>query len=445
MTPAPGDAPSSSPGFLAVVADDLTGAADTGAAFLPAFPSTLLLIGGVAETLPANPRPAAVSASVNSRHADPAEAADRVRKTAAALARFSPALWYKKIDSILRGNLGAEADALLDALDREISFVAPAFPAMGRTTESDVHRVNGTPVDQTEAARDPRSPVRESRLSRRIAEQSRYSVGHVDLDTLRESPTAAKERIESLRTAGVRHVAFDATESRDLDRIAALLRRDYPDAIPVGSAGLASALARRFRKPKSQSEIAPPGGSAHFDQPSRKILFVRGSASAVLAAQIDRLREQFGIPVVEFPADVLAAPETEAPAPDQIQRMAANWETGLALGIAPPSPADSSSSPEPAADADRLVRGLADWAAALIQAGQPDGLFLSGGDTAEAVLSRLRAQGLWLRGESVPGVIAGEISGGPLSGLRVWTKAGAFGSPQALVHLYANLPKKRAR
>lgn len=414
---------------VAIVADDATGAADTGVCFSGTVGSVLLLPFGVSRNLPDDPPPSVVSVSTGTRHASPEAAAETVARTARTLTRYSPRLWYKKIDSILRGHIGAEADALLDALGLTLGFVVPAFPAMGRTTEGDVHRVHGTPVSDTEAARDPRWPVRESRLSRRIAEGSRHPVGHVGLADLRGGRDGLLARIAALRDRGARHIAFDAVVSGDLDRVARLAMHDFPDALPVGSAGLAEALARTVPVHAAADSPTPR-------VPARKILLVCGSASAVLADQVARLRSEHALPAAALTASELASPQAPASDSARVRGLAESWETGFVLRIRSPEPGD------PLPDSDRVVQGLAEWARCLVHAGRPDGLFLSGGDTAEAVLRRLKARGVWLRGQFPPGVVAGEIHGGPAAGLRVWTKAGAFGPPEILSDLFQSLRKE---
>ena len=63
------------------------------------------------------PLPAgALSIVSDSRHLPPNEAAERVSSLILPLVDTENAIWYKKIDSTLRGNLGAELDAMLGAL-----------------------------------------------------------------------------------------------------------------------------------------------------------------------------------------------------------------------------------------------------------------------------------------------------------------------------------------
>ncbi len=80
-----------------------------------------------------------------------------------------------------------------------------------------------------------------------------------------------------------------------------------------------------------------------------------------------------------------------------------------------------------------LAERLATRALAWLQALQPAGLVLVGGDTSVATLAALGAHGLRIQSEVQSGIPQGWLVGGPYHGLPVVTKAGAFGNPQALV------------
>ncbi len=145
-------------------------------------------------------------------------------------------------DSCLRGNPGAETEALMDELAYEVSFIAPAFPEMGRTTVNGIHLVHGIPVGQTEISRDPLTPVTESDLCKVIQSQSRYPVGHIPLNLLEGEEAALRDEIERQIRGGIRHIVFDATYREHLDRIARLIFSSSHRILPVGSAGLAAGL-----------------------------------------------------------------------------------------------------------------------------------------------------------------------------------------------------------
>ena len=83
----------------------------------------------------------------------------------------------------------------------------------------------------------------------------------------------------------------------------------------------------------------------------------------------------------------------------------------------------------------RVVAGLAATAVSLMDTLAPEGVFLSGGDTAEAFWRAIGAHGLRIREEILPGLVLGDFVGGPHQGLPVVTKAGAFGQPDTLLQL----------
>ena len=126
---------------IVVIADDLTGAADTGIQFRPLFPQTLLMDCSVPVSDDAFPD-AEVLAVYTGTRALPAEvAAQRVYGATRRLLGLQNRRVFKKVDSCLRGNLGAETASLVKVLKLDLAFIAPAFPEMGRTTVNGIHRI----------------------------------------------------------------------------------------------------------------------------------------------------------------------------------------------------------------------------------------------------------------------------------------------------------------
>src|SRR5207237_332991 len=114
------------------------------------------------ETREPAPKGAMCVRNTQSRTLAPADAARRV---AAALADVGPAwagLVLKKIDTGLRGPLGAEIDATMDALGVEEAFVLPAIPEVGRTTLAGRQMIGGVPVNETAFACDPHHPIHDA-------------------------------------------------------------------------------------------------------------------------------------------------------------------------------------------------------------------------------------------------------------------------------------------
>ena len=402
---------------VAVIADDLTGAADTGVQFCRPGAPVLLT-----DHVPARRAAAGLALYTRTRGADEAAARRKLAAAGGALAALRPDLVYKKIDSCLRGNIGAETEALLTVLDMEASFIAPAFPAMGRTTVDDIHRVNGVPVAQTEIARDPVTPVTDARLSRNVRRQARLPVAHVGLPLLESSWEKLAHHVAALLAQGVRHLVFDAAERHHLDTVARLVRVPGRRILPVGSAGLAASLARRADGGK-----APPPAIGRLTGPA---LVVCGSAAARSHRQIDVLARERGWRVITISPRRLADRRRR----ERLTQRAAEALAGghLAVRVAPPGPGDRVGRRSP----HELCGQLAATAAAVMRAVRPGGLLATGGDTADALFREMGVEGMRLRGEVLAGLAAGELAGGDFDGLAAVTKAGAFGGDGVLRDLF---------
>lgn len=79
---------------------------------------------------------------------------------------------YKKTDSALRGNIGCELNAVMDASGEACLIFAPAFPQMGRVTRRGIHYIDGVPVADSVFGKDPFEPVTESSVREIVRKQS---------------------------------------------------------------------------------------------------------------------------------------------------------------------------------------------------------------------------------------------------------------------------------
>jgi uncharacterized protein YgbK (DUF1537 family) len=87
----------------------------------------------------------------------------------------------------------------------------------------------------------------------------------------------------------------------------------------------------------------------------------------------------------------------------------------------------------PRATRERIAGVLARTASHVVADRRLAGLFLTGGDTAMAVLDALDARSIDLRGEAVEaGIPVGTIDAGVADGTALITKAGAFGEAESI-------------
>ena len=383
--------------LIAIISDDLTGAADAGVQLVHAGYRTAVSFresGVLAEDLDA------VSFDTDSRTMPAGFAAKRVLE--ATREAREARLVYKKLDSTLRGNVAAELAAALGGSGRERVVVAPAFPAAGRTTVGGTQRVHGVPVDETEMANDPHTPVTEAHVPSLLADAF-ASVGVLGVDDLAD-PGRVRRALE-----GNECVVADADRDADLEALV----RAVPDPARVlwaGSAGLALALGTIYPGPSA-------GGANVRTDRVRPVLVAVGSLSGVAREQVRRLVGEYGR--VAFPVE---AGETGA------------LETTVAAvrdALAGHTCAVVHSPEERKASGEAMLASLAEVVARLAEEDRFEGLVLTGGATAVGVARRLGASGIRLREEVETGVPMGNLFGP--APYPVVTKAGGFGGPDTLV------------
>jgi len=420
---------------IVIIADDLTGAADTAVQFSPFFDNTVLLSylklsRAVALTSPSFLQATAVYTNSRALGVNPARR--RLGSIAQRLSQSEPQWIYKKVDSCLRGNLGVETEALMDALDYELSIIAPAFPEMGRITVDGVHRVHGIPVGKTEISRDPVTPVTESSLFRVVDSQTRYRVGHVAWRFLENNETGLQREIERQISSGIRHIVFDTTSRAHLDRIASLVGSSSHRMLPVGSAGLAASFGNLlFPGPVFK------GHEQHFSSKGNHLL-VCGTQSEVTRQQISALIEVYPYEKIALDPGILAAQQRSDALLNTVSLARSKLcEKHVVITIdSPQNTQIAIRQPKRQQVTQGIATGLGRLTAAVLAGIRPGLLFLTGGDTADAVLTAVEAEGLQLFGELVTGVVQGTILGGPLDGLPVVTKAGAFGRQDTLIGMH---------
>lgn len=420
---------------LAVIADDLTGANDTGVQFVK-YGMRVQVLLSTQTTGATEAEPDILVVDTDSRALTAAQAQAKVAAAASMLlARTGGNVpMYKKVDSTLRGNIGAEIDAAMEACGSAWAAVAPAFPKTGRWTVGGYHLMNGLPLTETPIANDPRTPVKEPVLPVLLAAQSANKVGHVELRYVSLGKEALLERIGTLRSEGCRIVSFDATTEQHLLSIAQAVSAVPDKVLWVGSAGLAEAMPKAFNWNPEQKAVETNrsvGGP---------VLVVAGSVSPVTANQIATLVKERKCRLVSFDAAKVFANlthETERCADEVWQALNAGFDTILV------SAADASAVEEArkagaagGLNHSQVSAQIAEALANLVQkivSGSLAGMFLTGGDTAIAICRQLGVSAIEVLAEVAPGIPLGQLVGGPQAGMRVVTKAGAFGNDRAIM------------
>lgn len=420
---------------IAVIADDLTGACDAGAQFAARGLSTRVVFD--VEGLEGARGADVVVLDTESRALSARAAARAVRRACRGLRAAGIVRVYKKIDSTLRGQVAVEYEAMLAAWP-EIGaiFVAPAFPAARRVTREGIVLVGGIPLHRTAAARDPRSPVRESHLPAFLQRRTRRGVAHIGLREVRLGRDAILDCALAECSAGVQIFACDAVTAADLRRLAQAIAAFSPLFVPSGSAGLARELALlwgpRGRTRRVRAAGRPPGARR-----SLPILVVAGSPNPLAAAQAAHARRAGGAVLIPLDGRAVARHGGSGAGAAAIRRAAAAALAAMGSGrdvvlrVGGPVPRG-------AAAAGRVAAGLGAVARWVLRRRRVP-LILVGGETAIAVCRALGVDGIEVEREVLPGIPLAWLSGGLAPGVPIVTKAGGFGGPDALIPLMRSL------
>ena len=139
---------------LAIIADDFTGAMDTGVQLAEMGISTIVVTEENLQNCIQDGSVTVISIDTESRFDPPETAAAKVKKAVETVKGLGVEYIYKKVDSAMRGNIGKELEAVYEST--RISFLPfiPAYPANNRTTVKGKQYVDGVPVNQSKLGKD---------------------------------------------------------------------------------------------------------------------------------------------------------------------------------------------------------------------------------------------------------------------------------------------------
>ncbi len=279
--------------YIAVIADDLTGANDTSLQFFLQGCKTQVSFGGdlsIDESLNTE----VFAMSTETRNAPVDIARERVKNAAEKILKeYNFEYIYKKIDSVLRGNIAAEIGILIKTLEMDAAIIFPAFPSEGRTTIGGYHLVKGVPLQRTDVSRDPACPIMESNivnlLKGQLSEEESQNVDLISLDIIMKGAGPILTKLNELISKGKKYIVADAVSTTDLEQIALAVTKSNYKILPCGSAGAAQALSKIWHPDDETKKLEEP------EVPDLPKFVVSGSATDLTASQIKRLQENDNI------------------------------------------------------------------------------------------------------------------------------------------------------
>ena len=421
-----------------IQADDFTGAAEVGCCFADhGFYAQVRLERDPGRQGPGDhPHNVSVAevivADTHSRRLSAAAAEALVKRAFASAEASAARVLFKKIDSLWRGNIRAEASAL-----NSLGFhavVAGALPQLNRSVLAGRAIIDGTPLTETELWKAEASPP-PTHIASLLRPNNPESVKALDLTEVR-SGTLTATLAGLLNSDKPELMVADGETVQDLEHVVdALIELNFHAGgrriVLVGTGGAADILATHLtRCPPSE----PHGSAVDSDIPQaqeseRPVLAIIGSASKTAQAQLAQLENQ-GFTVVRLHPHEAGAEDAYG---THLAHVSAALKAGNHVAV---TVTEAEVNP---AKAPGIVKAISKFAAEATTGTSAD-LILTGGETAREVLDAVG------RSSMIPltAVQHGAVLGRADDGTLVGTKPGSFGDDLALVQLYEAIRQHRS-
>lgn len=403
---------------MIILADDLTGANDTAVQYKNCGASSIVSVGMPdTESMPCFAGYDVISVNTDSRAMPSAKAYDAVYEACRFFNKNGAAAPYKKIDSVLRGNPGAELDAVMDSFESDFAFVCPAYPENGRIVKSGILYAGDDKIDAVKT----------------VAEDMKRTVCSVPLEIVREGAAAVgKYMLDEASKSGASVFVLDACSENDLKSIydAALA---FPEKyVLCGSAGLARFDALRFTEKKKKEEKKNPLKDG-------VTLVISGSRNKKTRMQFQKLCDYVHSRCIVADTKTIKYGGESKVLNDCFEKAARRIAAGdTTLLVVLSSLFEDfrivlKDSDENYREADVLSRTLGKLTARIYEAFPLRAIVSCGGDTTLRLCNELGAFGIEPVCEIVPGTPLGILVGGKADSLPIITKSGGFGDDSVLI------------
>jgi len=394
---------------LLILADDLTGALDSGVQLINKGYSVQVCTD-LKDAFDYTDHVDVLVIDTESRHISPESAYGLIKTLAQKAVDLKFDHLYKKTDSGLRGNVGAELTALIEATQQKVLNFVPAYPKLDRITVNGIHYVNGLPLAQSVFATDAIDPMTVSAVDELIHLQSSINVSQ-----------SGSEGI----------IVHDCQSDAQMAKIAETIFPEGQCLISAGCAGLLEAFPPKSIQPTDKIPL----------NLNENLLVVTGSINEVSLNQIDQAIKK-GAVRYHVPMNLIV---NEKWSESDIELFAENLVKGILPSTTIILDTQQSFEIEQPISRDKIGRIIAKCMGVLVSKmiiKFPDYTFMIiGGDTLQAIMQELGIHALTPVTEIVPGVVLAKYVYQNIEHYLV-TKSGAFGSDKLIAQVESFLKKE---
>lgn len=336
----------------------------------------------------------------------------------------------KRIDSTLRGNVGSEIDAVLDELGPEYrAVVVASYPSSGRICLGGCVLVNGVPLEKTNVSSDIKTPVKSSSVIGIIKSQSRKSVGYVPLEDVLRGAEFLKKKIEE---KSERIIVIDAVNNEDIMIIAdacTSLKEKIVSVDPGPFTAFVSINRLKSIKSASYRSLMVIGSITELTRKQLKY-FERHQKILIYNVNVNNLIDNFEDELGKTLDYIKKDYRKYKYLCITTSLVKFQMKHGINLDLS-----DIISD-----RLNKIARKILDMKEFNIKL-----IYLSGGDTAQGFLKNVNSTAMELLEEIIPLAVYGKIIGGEFNGLNVVTKGGLIGDETSMVFIMSTVEKNIER
>jgi len=398
---------------MIILADDLTGAVDTGAFPVSCGMEVKVFVDWkyISQDLQEQ---GVISVNMGSRTLK-SEDAFWVHHEASKKFRNYKGQILKKIDMGFRGNVAVEIEALLEGMSAPVCFLVPSLPDFKTFTLYGNQYVKGCILPESLYAKDPIHKPYCAFIPEILAKNTNLPIDYIDIDCVKGE--GLLQAVHNKITAGIKILLFDSVSNEDCSKIIDTLLKVYPTALWAGTLGLIQAFTVKL-----------------FVAISPVVCKKRNIKNACFSTtkytiSMDQIRcaQASGLQVITLDIDSVLKTGAEGVLDRVFEECVKANQTGDFIVIT-----HLSDELEFSGASSLILSTLIECADRVCKSIVFDRLVIIGGETSNAILNRMGTTTLLLNQKPETGIAAGILLDGYYGGCEFAAKGGSVGSINAL-------------
>lgn len=267
-----------------IIADDLTGANDTGVQFTKKGYNTKVSIFNKQSTIIIPDNLDVFVVDTETRELKSKIAREKLRNILKKLNINKNDMIYKKVDSTLRGNVGDEIEEIMNILKKDICVFSPSFPSYQRITVGGYLIVDQKHLGVSEYCCYNSTQVENSFIPFLLKTQTNFPVGQIDLKDVIKGQKTILSKINKLYQKGNKIIVIDSISEQHLADIFSSGLKFDGSVLFSGSAGLANNFPNTYNKNEDLK--------INIENSKSPVIVVAGSRNSIMEDQINYLKDR---------------------------------------------------------------------------------------------------------------------------------------------------------